>query len=260
MSSKKIDPSAVIDPAAELDSSVTVGPFAVIGPKVRIGKNTHVGPHCVSDGPTTIGENNNFIGQAAIGSAPQDYTYKGEPTELIMGDNNLVREFVTLNRGTLKEDGITRIGSGNMIMAYCHVGHDCVVGSNITMGNGATLAGHVHIGDNVIIGGLSAVHQFTHIGAYSIIGGGSLVSLDIIPYAKASGDHAKMYGTNIIGLKRNNFSKEEIKNIQQAYRLLFKEGLLLKEAVSRLQQEFAGQAEIERILEFLEKSQRGITR
>ncbi len=255
-----IDPSARISPAAQLDSGVEVGAYAVIGPNVKIGKNTKVGPHCVIDGPTTIGENNNFIGQASIGSAPQDYSYKGEDTELIMGDNNLVREFVTINRGTLKEDGVTRVGSGNMIMAYSHVAHDCVVGNNITMGNLATLAGHVRVDDNVIIGGLTAVHQFNRIGAYSIIGGGSLVTMDIVPFAKASGTRIKIYSTNIIGLQRNGFTPEQIKNIRRAYKIIFKEGLLLKDALARLESEFGDDADIRRISDFIKASERGIAR
>jgi UDP-N-acetylglucosamine acyltransferase len=239
---------------------VTIGPYAVVGGGVTIGEGTRVGPFCMIEGPTTIGRSCTFTGYASIGSPPQDHSYKGEDTSLVIGDSNTFREFVTINRGTVKDKKVTVIGSHNLLMAYCHVGHDCIIGDHVVMGNVATLAGHVEIHDRAIIGGLAAVHQFTRIGAYCIIGGGSMVSLDIIPYAKASGDRARLFGTNTIGLKRGGFGREQIKNIDRAYRILFRQGLLLRDAVSAIEEEFAEAQEIRRILDFLKTSRRGITR
>jgi UDP-N-acetylglucosamine acyltransferase len=239
---------------------VSVGPYAVVGEGVAIGEGTSVGPFCMIEGPTTIGRNCTFTGYASIGSPPQDHSYRGEKTRLTIGDNNTFREFVTVNRGTVKDRGVTIIGSHNLIMAYCHVAHDCNVGSHVVMGNLATLAGHVEIHDNAIIGGLSAVHQFTRVGAYVIVGGGSMVSLDVVPYTKASGDRATLYGVNTIGLKRSGFTKEQISRIEKAYRILFKQGMLLKDAVVALEQEFADAGEIGRLLDFLKSTRRGIAR
>lgn len=256
----RIDAAARISPGATLAENVTVGPFAVIGDKVVIGEGTYVGPHCLIEGPTTIGRGNTLTGYASIGTPPQDHSYRGEDTSLVIGDNNTLREFVTINRGTTKDRGVTAIGSHNLLMAYCHVGHDCIVGSNVVMGNLATLAGHVEVQDNAIIGGLTAVHQFTRVGAFSILGGGSMVSLDIVPYAKASGDRARLFGKNTIGLRRGGFTKEQISRIEKAYRVLFKQGLLLKEALAVLEEEFEGANEIVRLVTFLKSSKRGITR
>jgi UDP-N-acetylglucosamine acyltransferase len=256
----KIDPLASVSPDAILAENVTVGPFAVVGEKVEISSGTLIGPHCMILGPTVIGKNCTFTGYASIGTPPQDHTYRGEDTKLVIGDNNTVREFVTINRGTLKDKGVTTVGNDCLLMAYCHIAHDCIIGNHVVMGNLATLAGHVEIQDNAIIGGLSAIHQFTRIGAYTIIGGGSMVSLDIVPYAKASGDRATLFGVNTIGLKRNGFSREQVMRIDKAYRILFKQGLLLKEAIHSLEQEFAGCEEITRIISFLTSSSRGIAR
>jgi UDP-N-acetylglucosamine acyltransferase len=256
----KIDSLASVSPAAVLADDVTVGPFAVVGEKVEIGAGTLIGPHCMVQGPTVIGKNCTFTGYASIGTPPQDHSYKGEDTKLVIGDNNTFREFVTVNRGTLKDKGVTTVGNDCLIMAYCHVAHDCIIGNHVVMGNLATLAGHVEIQDNAIIGGLSAIHQFTRIGAYSIVGGGSMVSLDIVPYARASGDRASLFGVNTIGLKRNGFTSEQVARIDKAYRVLFKQGLMLREAISSLEQEFAGCEEIGRLISFLTSSSRGIAR
>jgi UDP-N-acetylglucosamine acyltransferase len=256
----KIDPSASISPHVILADSVTVGPYAVIGDKVEIGNDTIIGPHCMIQGPTVIGKGCTFTGYASVGTPPQDHSYRGEETRLEIGDNNTFREFVTVNRGTIKDKAVTTIGNDNLIMAYCHVAHDCVIGNHVVMGNLATLAGHVEIHDNAIIGGLSAIHQFTRVGAYTIVGGGSMVSLDIVPYAKASGDRASLFGVNTIGLKRNGFTKDQIARIDKAYRILFKQGLLLKEAIQTLGQEFSGHEEIMRLVTFISSSSRGITR
>ncbi|HPI94336.1 MAG TPA: acyl-ACP--UDP-N-acetylglucosamine O-acyltransferase [Deltaproteobacteria bacterium] len=256
----RIDPTARVSEGAVLAEDVSIGPYAVVGDSVTIGEGTSVGPFCMIEGPTTIGRSCTFTGYASIGSPPQDHSYRGEDTRLRIGDHNTFREFVTVNRGTVKDRGVTAIGDHNLIMAYCHVAHDCIVGSHVVMGNLATLAGHVEIQDNAIIGGLAAIHQFTRVGAYVIVGGGSMVSLDIVPYAKASGDRATLYGVNTIGLKRSGFSKEQIARIEKAYRILFKQGLLLKEAISVLEQEFGDAPEVGRLLEFLRTSRRGIAR
>lgn len=260
MPSTTIDPTARVSSSARLSEGAQIGPYATVESNVEIGENTIIGPYCMIQGPTTIGSGCSITGYASIGTPPQDHTYKGEDTRLVIGDNNTIREFVTINRGTLKDNQVTIIGNHNLIMAYCHVAHDCIVHDHVVMGNLATLAGHVEIFDHAIIGGLSAVHQFTRVGSYAILGGGSMVSLDIIPYAKASGDRAKLFGINTIGLKRNSFSKEQIGNIAKAYRLLLKEKHLLKDAISLIEEEFSGQAEIELLVNFLSSTKRGIAR
>jgi UDP-N-acetylglucosamine acyltransferase len=256
----KIKSTSEVSKKAIIHDGVEIGPYCVIGDDVEIGKGTYVGPYTMINGPTVIGKGCRFEGYVSAGGPPQDLKYKGEKTRLEIGDNNLFREFVTLNRGTTGGGGITRIGSGNLLMAYCHVAHDCQLGSNIVMGNLATLGGHVHIEDRVIIGGMSAIHQFTKIGAYTIMGGGTLVGMDVVPYAKVQGNRAKMYGINTIGLKRNGFSDEVIESISRAYRLIFKMGLKLKDAVSKIEMEFAGIPEVMRIVEFIKVSERGIAR
>ncbi len=260
MPSQKIDPSARISPGARIAEGVEIGPYAVVEDKVEIGEGTRIGPYCLIQGPTTIGAGCTITGYASIGTPPQDHSYKGEDTRLVIGDGNTIREFVTINRGTVKDKQVTTIGSHNLIMAYCHVAHDCVIGDHVVMGNLATLAGHVEIHDRAIIGGLSAVHQFTRVGAYAIVGGGSMVSLDIVPYAKASGDRAALFGVNTIGLKRGGFSPEGIKNIEKAYRILLKQGLLLKDAIKTLEDDFSDTPEVMRLVDFLKSSRRGIAR
>jgi len=256
----RIDSTALVSNRASVAQSAFIGPYVVIGDNVELGEDTYVGPHCMFEGPTIIGRKCTFTGYASIGTPPQDHSYRGEETRLEIGDNNTFREFVTVNRGTMKDRGMTIIGNHNLFMAYCHVAHDCIIGNNVVMGNLATLAGHVEIQDNAIIGGLSAIHQFTRVGAYAIVGGGSMVSLDIAPYAKASGDRATLFGVNTIGLKRNGFAKEQIVAIEKAYRILFKQGLLLKDALTVLEQEFPGTPEIERLVIFLRFTRRGVTR
>ena len=260
MAAQKIDPTARISPGAKLAEGVEVGPFSTVEDRVEIGPGTKIGPYCLVQGPTAIGASCTFTGYASVGTPPQDHSYKGEDTRLVIGDGNTIREFVTINRGTVKDKQVTTIGDGNLIMAYCHVAHDCVIGSHVVMGNLATLAGHVEIQDRAVIGGLAAVHQFTRVGAYAIVGGGSMVSLDIIPYAKASGDRAGLFGVNAIGLKRGGFGTEQIKNIEKAYRVLLKQRLLLKDAIAALETDFAGCTEVERLVGFLKTSRRGIAR
>jgi UDP-N-acetylglucosamine acyltransferase len=256
----KIDPAARVSPNSVLAHGVTIGPFSVVGDGVEIGAGTHVGPFCTIEGPTVIGSSCTFTGYASIGTPPQDHSYDGEPTRLTIGDGNTFREFVTVNRGTMKDRGETLIGNHNLVMAYCHVAHDCVLGDHVVMGNLATLAGHVQIHDHAIIGGMSAVHQFTRVGAYTIVGGGSMVSLDIVPYARASGDRAKIFGVNTIGLRRCGFTPERITMIEKGFRIVFRQGLLLKEALGRLEAEFPGEPVIEGLASFLKTTRRGITR
>lgn len=256
----RIDPTARISDGAQIADDVTIGPYTTIEEKVSIASKCTIGPYCMIQGPTEIGRNCTFTGYASVGTPPQDHSYRGEDTRLVIAENNTIREFVTINRGTVKDKGVTTIGSGNLIMAYCHVAHDCIIGSHVVMGNLATLAGHVEIQDHAIVGGLSAVHQFTRIGAYSIIGGGSMVSLDIVPYARASGDRACLFGVNTIGLKRNGFTSDQIKRIERAYRIVFKQGLLLKDAIAVLHEEFQEADEIRRLIDFLTSSSRGIAR
>jgi UDP-N-acetylglucosamine acyltransferase len=256
----KIKPSAHVSPQAKIFAGVEIGPYCIIGDDVEIGAGTVVGPYSLIQGHTTIGRECVITGYASIGGPPQDFKYKGEKTSLTIGEKNTIREFVTINRGTVHGGGVTTIGSHNLLMAYCHVAHDCKVGDHVVMGNLATLAGHVHVEDYVTVGGLSAAHQFTHIGAYAIIGGGSMISLDIIPYAKASGDRARIYGINTVGLKRNGFPDESIKAIGGAYKILFKQGLILKEALEVLRKEFPDSTEIARMVEFVKNSTRGLAR
>lgn len=260
MPSITIDPTARVSSHAELSPGVTIGAYTTIEEGVVIGPDTVIGPYCMIQGPTTIGASCSVTGYASIGTPPQDHSYKGENTKLVIGDHNTIREFVTINRGTLKDKQVTIVGNHNLIMAYCHVAHDCVVHDHVVMGNLATLAGHVEIFDHAIIGGMSAIHQFTRIGAYAILGGGSMVSLDIIPYAKASGDRASLFGVNTIGLKRGGFSKEQIQHISKAYRILLKQGLLFKDAIKALREEFSGRTEIQFLVDFLSSSSRGIAR
>ncbi|MFY9398343.1 MAG: acyl-ACP--UDP-N-acetylglucosamine O-acyltransferase [Desulfomonilia bacterium] len=256
----RIDPTARVSPEAVIGEEVEIGAYSIVESGVSIGAGTRVGPHCLIQGPTVIGPGCVLTGYASIGTPPQDHSYRGEDTRLEIGANNTIREFVTINRGTLKEWGVTTVGSHNLIMAYCHVGHDCTVGSHIVMGNGATLAGHVQIHDHAIIGGLTAIHQFTRVGARAIVGGGSMVSLDIIPYAKASGDRARLFGVNAIGLRRAGFTAEQIRTIDKAYRILLKNKLLLKDALEALEREFLGDEIVNVLVDFLKTSKRGIAR
>ena len=226
-----IDPHAIVSPQAKLAEGVHVGPFSVIGPDVVIGPNTWVGPHAVINGPTSIGADNKIFQFASLGDAPQDKKYKGEPTRLEIGDRNVFREFCSVNRGTTHDKGVTHIGNDNLLMAYTHVAHDCVLGDKIVMSNCATLGGHVELGDWVILGGLSAVHQFTKVGAHCFIANNTAVTRDVPPYIMAVGQPAEPHSVNSEGLKRRGFSAVQIRNIKNAYRLLYRQGLKLKDAL-----------------------------
>jgi UDP-N-acetylglucosamine acyltransferase len=256
----RIDPTAYVHPSAELDPGVEIGPFTVIGEGVRIGKETRINSHVVIDKWTTIGANCTIFQFVSIGAPPQDLGYKGEKTEVIIGDNNVIREFVTIHRSTTKGSRKTICGSSNLFMNYVHIAHDCTLGDNIIMANNATLAGHVTIEDHAIVGGIVAVHQYVRIGAYCIIGGASAVSKDIPPYVLAVGNRAKLYGLNRVGIKRQGFSKDDMEEIKRAYKILFKSALGIKEATEKLKTEMPDSEHARRFLEFIDGSTRGITR
>ncbi len=256
----RIHATAIIHPEAQLDPTVEVGPYAVIGPKVRIGSSTRVGPHAVLEGDTTIGSRNRIFQFASVGAEPQDLKYAGEATKLMIGDDNLIREFTTLHIGTAGGGGITRIGHKNLFMAYSHVAHDCQIGSGCVLANSAALAGHVELGDHVILGGLSAVHQFTRIGKHAFIAGGAMVAMDVPPYCTAQGDRAELVGLNTVGLARHGFSEDQISRMKDGYRILFRSKMGLNEALSKLKAEHGGNPEIDDLLEFLAGSTRGVTR
>ena len=255
-----VHPTAIIGSGARLHPTVEVGPYAVIGPQVEIGAGTTVGPHAVIEGRTRLGERNRVFQFASVGAQPQDLKYAGEDSALEIGDENLIREFTTLHKGTTGGGGVTRIGNRNLFMAYAHVAHDCQVGSGCVFANSATLGGHVEIGDHVILGGLAAVHQFTRIGRHAFIAGGSMVVMDVPPFCTAQGDRAELAGVNGIGLARHGFSEDQISRVKEAYRILFRSKLPLEEAVERLRTELGDQSEIQTLLTFVTTSERGLTR
>ncbi len=252
--------TALVHPEAKLHASVEVGPYAIIGPNVSIGAGTHVGPHAVIEGHTTIGQRNTIFHHTSIGAVPQDLKYAGEPTRLVIGDENTIREFVTMHIGTAGGGGLTKVGNKNLLMAYCHIAHDCTVGNGCVLANCATLAGHVELDDYVTLGGLAAVHQFTRIGKHAFVAGGAMVVMDVPPFCTAQGDRAELAGLNTVGLSRHGFSDEQIGRVKEAYGILFRSKLGLNEALTRLKAEFSGHSEIELLLSFIAASKRGITR
>jgi len=255
-----IDSRAVISPQAQIVPDVTIGPFSIIGADVVIGAGTWIGPHVVINGPTRLGTGNKVFQFASLGDAPQDKKYAGEPTRLEIGDRNVFRESVTVNRGTTHDQGVTRIGSDNLLMAYSHVAHDCQLGNQIVMANCATLGGHVEVGDWVTMGGLSAVHQFTKIGAYCFLAHNAAVTRDVPPYIMAVGRPAVPHSINSVGLQRRGFTSAQILNIRRAYKLLYRSGLKLKAAVEELEKAAATQEEIRPFVEFIKRSERSIVR
>jgi UDP-N-acetylglucosamine acyltransferase len=255
-----IDSRAVISPRADIAVDVEIGPFTVIGADVIIGSGTWIGPHAVINGPTRIGSNNKIFQFASLGDAPQDKKYNGEPTRLEIGDRNVFRESVTVNRGTTHDKGVTRIGNDNLLMAYSHVAHDCHLGDQIVMANCATLGGHVEIGDWVTMGGLSAVHQHTKVGAHCFIAHNAAVTRDVPPYVMAVGRPAVPHSVNSVGLQRRGFTPQQILNIRRAYRLLYRSGLKLKVALEELDKVAATQPEIAPFVEFIKLSSRSIVR
>lgn len=260
MPQSRIHPTAIIDPKAELDSSVEVGAFTTVGPDVRIASSTTIGNHVVINGPTTIGQNNRIFHFSSLGEAPQDKKYNDEPTRLEIGDGNTIREFCTFNRGTVQDKGVTRIGNDNWIMAYVHIAHDCDVGSHTILANNSSLAGHVDMHDYAILGGFTLVHQFCKIGGHVITAVGSVVFKDIPPYVTAAGYDAKPHGINAEGLKRRGYSPETITQIKRAYKILYRNGLSLEEAKSELAAQIEVCPEIKLLLDFLHISSRGIIR
>ncbi len=260
----QIHPTAIVDPAAELDASVEIGAYSVIGPDVKIGARTKVGPHVVIEGHTSIGSDNTFFQFSSIGAAPQDKKYAGEPTRLEIGDRNTVREFCTLNRGTVQDAGVTRLGNDNWIMAYVHLAHDCVVGNHTIFANNAQLAGHVQVGDWAILGGHSGVHQFCKIGAHAMLGMFTSLTQDVPPFVILNGNPAAAHGINVEGLKRRGFSRDEINAIRDAYKLIYKSGLTLDGAkvalVAEEQAQPAAATHLKSLREFLENVTRGIVR
>jgi len=256
----KIHQTALVDPRAELDGDVEVGAYSIIGPRVRVGKGTRIRSHVVLEGNTTVGESNTVFQFASVGSIPQDLKYKGEDSQLVIGHHNTIREFVSINPGTTGGGMVTRIGDRNLLMMYCHIAHDCVLGSYNIVANGATLGGHVVIEDYVIVGGLVGVHQFVKVGSGAILGAGSMVSKDIPPYCNATGDRARLRGLNIEGLKRRGFSREQIETLRKAYRTIFQSGLRTGEALKEVRRQFPESREVEQMASFIEQAKRGICR
>jgi len=255
-----IDPRAVVSPQAELAADVEVGPFSVIGPHVRIGPGTWIGPHAVINGPTTIGAGNRIFQFASIGDEPQDKKYRGEPTRLEIGDRNIFRENCTVNRGTVQDRSLTRIGSDNLFMACTHVAHDCIIGDHTVFANCAMLAGHVEVGDHVIMGGYSGAHQFCKIGAHAFIANNTAVTRDVPPFVMAVGQPATPHSINAEGLKRRGFTAEQIGHIRQAFKVLYRSELLLADALEQLRQLAAQHAELQSFVDFIAGSTRSLIR
>ncbi len=260
----KIDPKAIVSRKARIELGVEIGPYSIIGDDVYIGKDTIIGPHVVIEGPAKIGERNRIYQFASIGTPPQDISYKGEKTDLIIGNENVIREFVTINRATTKEEGKTIIGDRNYFMAYAHIAHDCRLGNDIIMGNIATLGGHVRVGDHAIISAFVAVHQFVRIGEYAFVGAKCGVDRDIPPFMLASvdetGPRAKIFGVNSVGLRRKGFPKEVIEGLKRAYKIIWRENRNLSNAIEQIRKEIDPFPELEILISFLKSSKRGITR
>lgn len=256
----RIHPTAIVDPGARLAGDVEIGPYTVVGGEVEVGAGTTIGSHNVITGRTRIGAENRIFHFCSIGEANQDKKYKGEPTALEIGDRNTIREFATINRGTVQDIGTTRIGNDNWIMAYCHIAHDCQVGDGTVLANLTTLGGHVHVGDYAVLGGQSAYHQFVKIGAHAMIGGGSIVLQDVAPYVTVGGTPVATHGINSEGLRRRGFSADAIAGIKRAYKTLFKSGLTLADARAELERQALETPEVRNLVEFLDRSTRGLLR
>jgi UDP-N-acetylglucosamine acyltransferase len=255
-----IHPTAIIASDAHLADGVEIGPYTIIGSDVKIGKNTVIGPHTVIDDFTHIGENCRIFQFCSIGAPPQDLKFGGEKTRVVIGNFNTIREFVTIHRSTLSDIGVTVMGDHNLIMAYCHVAHNCKLGDHVIMSNAATLAGHVHVEDFAIISGLTGVHQFCRVGTHSMIGGCSAAVKDIPPYTIAQGNHAKLFGLNLIGLKRRNFPENTIKAISDAYRIIFRSKMLLVDALKKAETDVEDVPEVRHFINFIRESERGVCR
>ena len=256
----RIHQTALIDRQAEIASDVEIGPYSVIGAGVRIGQQTRVASHVVIEGRTSVGQGNTIYQFATIGSRPQDLKYRGEASELIIGNHNSIREYVSLNPGTAGGGMVTRVGDHKLLMMHCHIAHDCLIGSHNIIANGATLGGHVVVGDYVIVGGLVGIHQFARIGSGAILGAGSMVSKDVPPFCNATGDRARLRGLNLEGLKRRGFTTTAIDALKKAYRIIFQSKLKTKDALEKVRREVPPTAEIDILLAFITQSQRGICR
>ncbi|GAB7536382.1 acyl-ACP--UDP-N-acetylglucosamine O-acyltransferase [Burkholderia sp. 22PA0099] len=260
----RIHPTAIIEPGAQIDATVEIGPYAIIGANVTIGARTTIGSHSVIEGHTTIGEDNRIGHYASIGGRPQDMKYKDEPTRLVIGDRNTIREFTTIHTGTVQDTGVTTLGDDNWIMAYVHIGHDCRVGNHVIMSSNAQMAGHVEVGDWAIVGGMSGVHQFVRIGAHSMLGGASALVQDVPPFVISAGNKAVPHGINVEGLRRRGFSAESISTLRSAYRVVYKSGKTLDEAKAELRELVAAGGEgveaLTAFVDFIDASQRGIIR
>ena len=255
-----IHPTAIVSPKAEIGANVSIGPFSVIADNVCIGDGTEIGPHATIDPYSTIGENCRIFQFASIGAIPQSLKFEGEKTLLTIGRGTTIREFVTINRGTVFGGGITEVGEENFIMAYCHIAHDCKTGRKVILANAATLAGHITIGDFATIGGIVAIHQFVRIGDYAFVGGASAVVKDVPPFVIAAGDRASLHGLNTVGLKRQGFTPAALSALKKAYRIIFRIGLTLNEAIERAQAEVEQIPEVTEFINFIKSSQRGVTR
>ncbi len=255
-----ISAQAMIDPSAKIAEGVTIGHGAIVGSDVVIGENTWVGPHVVIQGPTSIGKNNKIFSFASVGDEPQDVTYKGEPTRLEIGDNNVIREFCLISRGTVNGGGITRIGNHCLFLAYSHVGHDCKLGNYVSMVSYAALSGHVTVDDYATIGAYSGVHQFCKVGAYAFITGATYIKKDVLPYVIISGQDTTVYGINIVGLKRRGFSAEAIDALRRAYKVVFRKGLTVQQSIADLEKMLDEFPEVSLMIDFLTQSKRGIVR
>jgi len=255
-----VHPTAIVSPQTQLADGVVIGPYAVVGPRVSIGTGTTIGAHAVVEGNTTIGEHNRIFQFASVGAIPQDLKYRGEETVLVIGDRNTIREFATLHLGTAGGGGVTRVGNDNLLMNYTHVAHDSLIGNGNVLANGAQLAGHITVEDFAVIGAMVGIHQFVRIGESALLGAGSMVSQDVPPFCNATGDRARLYGLNTVGLRRRGFSSELISTLKRAYRTLFQTGLRTREAIRKVREDQPGIAEVERFVAFIEQSERGVCR
>lgn len=254
-----VHPTAIIDPGAKVHPSCQIGPYCVIGSNVELGEGCHLVSHVAIEGPTKVGADNGIFPFASIGMAPQDLSYAGEPTRLEIGDRNEIREFVTINRGTVKGGGITRIGSHTLVMAYAHVAHDCQIGNHVILANAATLGGHITVGDWAMVGALCPVHQFVRIGEHSYIGGGTTITRDVLPFSKtAAARDTHAYGMNSVGLERHGFSKERIRKIHHAYKVLLASKLNTSQALEKLKAEADRGEDVDMLIRFIETSERGV--
>ncbi len=255
-----IHPTAIIDPAARIAAGVEIGPYAVIGAETDIGTDCRIGAHAVIEGPTTIGRECTIFQFVSLGDAPQDKKYRGESTRLEIGDRNTIREYVSINRGTVQDDGVTRIGDDNWIMAYVHIAHDCKIANHTVFANNTTLAGHVQVGDYAVLGGATLIHQFCRIGEHAFTAYGARINKDVPPYVTVCEGRARPCGLNVEGLRRRGFSAQDIQQLKEAYRLLYRSGLALEEAIESIRSIEAGSACVGRLRQFLESSRRSIIR